>query len=216
MTRVVLIGGGEHARVVVELLHDLGDVFEVLGFVDPEPCAEMVERFGVPRLGDDGALSPSLHAMALLGVGAIGSPAIRRRLVSRLNPIVEGWVHAVHRRAAVSATARIAEGAVVMAGAVVQTGAFIGAHAVVNTGAIVEHDVHVGAFAQVAPGATVGGGARIEDGAYIGLGAVVRDHRTVGKDAVVAMGAVVIEDVPAGARVQGVPARMVAGPVRQG
>jgi serine acetyltransferase len=35
----------------------------------------------------------------------------------------------------------------------------------------------------------------------------VRDHLEVGADAVVAMGAVVVRDVPAGIEVRGVPAR---------
>ena len=51
------------------------------------------------------------------------------------------------------------------------------------------------------------GAARIGDQAYIGLGAVVRDHISIGAGATVAMGAVVVRDVAAGARVMGVPAR---------
>jgi len=40
-----------------------------------------------------------------------------------------------------------------------------------------------------------------------GLGAVVRDHVAIGDGATVGMGAVVVKDIPDGARALGVPAR---------
>jgi acetyltransferase-like isoleucine patch superfamily enzyme len=52
----------------------------------------------------------------------------------------------------------------------------------------------------------------VGDGAHIGTGAVVLQGRTIGTGAVVAAGAVVLEDVPDGGRVAGVPAR----PIRSG
>jgi len=50
---------------------------------------------------------------------------------------------------------------------------------------------------------------QIGDGAYLGMGATVIDRRTVGAGALVAAGAVVVRDVAAAVRVQGVPARSV-------
>jgi acetyltransferase-like isoleucine patch superfamily enzyme len=50
---------------------------------------------------------------------------------------------------------------------------------------------------------------RIEDNVWLGAGATVLHGVTVGRDAVVAAGAVVTRDVPAGALVAGVPARVV-------
>ena len=53
------------------------------------------------------------------------------------------------------------------------------------------------------------------------MGALVRDHTTIGSGAVVAMGAVVVEDVPAATEVRGLPARPLgsarvsAGDLRQ-
>ena len=49
----------------------------------------------------------------------------------------------------------------------------------------------------------------IEDDVLIGANAVVLEGVRVGRGAVVAAGAVVVEDVPAGAVVAGVPARVI-------
>ena len=62
---------------------------------------------------------------------------------------------------------------------------------------------------QIGPGAVIGGGAVIGDHAFIGLGASIRDHVHIGAGAVVGMGSVVIDDVPDGAAVAGVPARAI-------
>jgi acetyltransferase EpsM len=204
--RLVLIGGGEHARVVGEAALAADPPFELVGFVDPRPCDETARRLGVARLGDDGALAGLGAVAAVLGVGSVGASPVREAVVERLGRRVATWGVVVHRRAWVSPTAALGPGTVVMAGAVVQSGARIGAHCVVNSGAIVEHDVVLGDHVQLAPGATLGGGARVGRGAFVGMRAAVRDHVTVGARAVVAMGAAVIRDVPDGVRVRGVPA----------
>jgi acetyltransferase EpsM len=204
---IVVIGGGEHARVVMSAIRTRASGGELAGFVDPKPCAETAERFGVRRLGDDSALRSHPGAHAVLGFGGVDSVGSRQETVRRLTPMVKGWATIVHESAWISPQAVAGEGSVVMAGAIVQTGARIGAHCVVNTSAVIEHDVILEDFVQVAPGAIVGGGVRVGVAAYIGLGAVIRDHTSVGAGAVVGMGAVVVADVAEDARVMGVPAR---------
>ena len=205
--RIVVIGGGEHARVVIEAIRAGPTTGEVLGFVDPEPCEETARRLGVPRLGGDEALERHGGTLGILGFAALETRGRREEAVRRVSRLLDGWATVVHPSAWVSHTATVGEGTVIMAGAVVQTGARIGAHCVINTGAIVEHDAVLGEHAHLAPGATLGGAVRIGSLAYIGLGAAVRDHTSVGAGATVGMGAVVVRDVAAGARVMGVPAR---------
>jgi acetyltransferase EpsM len=204
---IVVIGGGEHARVVMSAIRTGASGGELAGFVDPKPCAETAERFGVRRLGDDDALRSVPRAQVVLGFGALGSAGSRQQAVHRLTPLVKGWATIIHESAWVSPEATVGEGSVVMAGAIVQTGARIGAHCVVNTSAVIDHDVILEDFVQVAPGAILGGGVRVGAAAYIGMGAMIRDHTKVGAGAVVGMGAVVVADVAEGARVVGVPAR---------
>jgi acetyltransferase EpsM len=204
---VIMIGGGEHARVVAEALRSQQNAFHLLGFVDPQPCAETAQRLGLPRLGDEDALSQHAQAVGVIAVGMLMPDQRRRQIAVRLGPKLAGWARVVHARAWVSPTATVDPGVVVMAGAMVQTGARIGAHAIVNTHATIEHDVQIGAFTHVCPGATLGGGVQIGEGCVIGLGACIRDHVRIGNGVQVGMGSVVVHDIEDGARVKGVPAR---------
>jgi acetyltransferase EpsM len=199
---LVLIGGGEHARVVIEAARTRPELWTVEGFLDPRPCEDTQRRLGVNWLGDD-HLRDDVHYV--LGVGEVGVGELRQRILAKYAGARFATI--VDARAHVSPTARFEPGAVVFAGAVVHTGAHVGMHALIGTGVIVEHDVTVGNFAQLGPGAVVGGGARIDANSYIGLGARIRDHVMVGAGVMVAMGAVVTANVGAGATVLGVPAR---------
>jgi acetyltransferase EpsM len=204
---LIVIGGGEHARVVIEAAQTDPCGWHVIGFVDPEPCAETCKRLHVPRLGGDDVLRSYPHAAAILGFGSIADTAARITALERLGPLVARWGIVVHRDATVSPSAVLGEGTVVMARGVVQGGAIVGCHSIINTAAVIEHDVTLGEHVQVAPGAVIGGATRIGRAAYIGLGASVRDHIEIGEGAVIAMGATVIRHVAAGAVVMGEPAR---------
>ena len=209
---LILIGGGEHARVVADAALSSGQ-WDIVAVVDPAPAAEtLTNRLQVVRLGDDAELRELLESFdaptrpwLVVAVGAVVDGRVRQQVAGRFAE--ERWASVVHATAWVSPTAVVEPGAVVMACAVVNTGARVGAHAIVNTGAIVEHDVVVGAFTRVGPGATIGGGSVIGSDALLGLGAAVRDHITIGDGATVGMGAVVTAAVAPGATVVGVPAR---------
>jgi acetyltransferase EpsM len=208
--RLVLVGGGQHARVVAEAAR-AGTAWDVVGYTDPEGANDAMTRLGIPFLGADDTAAADDDAWGVIGFG--GTLHARRRAVERLGTAVR-WATVVHPDAWVSPTATLEPGVVVMADAVINSEAVVGRHAIVNSGAIVEHDVRVGAFAHVAPGAVIGGGATIGEAAMIGLGAAIRDHVTVGEGSVVGMGGVVVRDVPDGGTVVGVPARAHTRPAR--
>jgi len=210
---LIVLGGGEHARVVIDAARSQGDRWVVQGYVAPEAGAAATPD--VPWLGDDAALAARLEDLApgdrpwlVLGFGGgetSGALETRTATTERFTGAL--WATVVHATAWVSPNAKLERGTVVLAGAVVNTGAHVLGHAIVNSAAVVEHDVVIGAGSHVAPGAVIGGGAHVHEHAFIGLGARVRDHIEIGAGAVVGMGAVVVESIEPGATVVGIPAR---------
>ena len=97
------------------------------------------------------------------------------------------------------------------AGSVIGEGSMIDMGAVLGGRATVGKNCHIGAGTVLA-GVVEPASATpviIEDDVMIGANAVVLEGVRVGKGAVVAAGAVCVEDVPAGAVVAGVPARVI-------
>lgn len=205
---ILLVGGGGHAKVVIDALRRAGR--SLLGVVDPS--LELGDSvLGVPVVGDDATVvtyDPDSIRLAN-GVGSTGRSNRRRHVFERLVRYGYSFVNVIHPAATVTAAQPECHGIQVMAGAVVQTGSVLGRNVLVNTKASVDHDCDVGEHVHIGPGATVCGGVTIETGAFIGAGAVITPGVRVGRDAVVGAGSVVLHDVQPGTTVAGVPARVI-------
>lgn len=209
---LVVLGGGEHAQVVIDTAQMQG--WQVLGFVDPQPRNDTAQRSGVPWLGPDTALAelltqhPALHVT--FGIGS--QPALRERLAATLPVPATAWAAIIHPTASVSVAAHLGRGAQVFARAVVQAGAQLGDHVIVSSAAVVERNAGLGDFTHIAPSAVVGGDVQLGPRTLVGLGARLRDHVRVGADCIISTGAVVVADLPAGLTVAGIPAVAVRPP----
>lgn len=206
LTRVVVLGAGGHARVCLDALID-DPTIEVVGCVSVDGTG--VDGLPVPVLGrnqdvlrivsDEGCT----HAFV-----AIGDIAARARVTTDVLDQGLALVSAASRFAMVSSRAVLGMGSLVCAGSVVNAAAEIGRGVIVNTSASVDHDCRVGEFAHLAPGSVLGGEVVVGARAFVGLGARILPRVTIGEEAVVGAGAVVLRDVPPGATVVGVPARL--------
>ncbi len=111
----------------------------------------------------------------------------------------------------------IGDNAVIMMGAVINIGSVIGEGTMIDMGAVLGGRATVGKHCHIGAGTVLAGVVEpasatpviIEDDVLIGANAVVLEGVRVGKGAVVAAGAVCVEDVPAGAVVAGVPAKVI-------
>lgn len=212
MEQIVVLGGGGHARVCIELIERIGG-YTIAGVVDPQLQRGSSLR-GYQAIGDDAVL-PQLRrsgvTAACIGIGGAPNLVPRWRMYEQAIALGFTIPTLIHPSAVIARDVAIGAGAQVMAGVILQPDAVIGEDAIVNTGARIDHDSMVGAHAHVCPGVTISGDCVIGDGAFVGAGATVIHGIRIGTRAVVAAGAVVIRDVPDGVMVMGVPARVHAG-----
>lgn len=194
--KIILQGGGEHARVVLDCLLDSG--MDVLAIYDP---AYQGELFGVPQKG---VYNPEANRAALTIV-AIGDNHVRKKVSASSK---HNFANAIHRSAIISRYAFLGEGNMILHRAVVQAQSKIGNHVIINTGAQVDHDCVIGDFVHLAPGAILCGTVTVGEGAFIGAGAIVIPGKRIGAWAVVGAGAVVTRDIPDHAVARGNPARV--------
>jgi sugar O-acyltransferase (sialic acid O-acetyltransferase NeuD family) len=213
VSELVIIGAGEHGRVLADIARASGVV--PLGFVQPgarPPEAATDQQVdGLPILGwlADPQLRHALPAGSVDFSVALGANDARRAAYDQALTI--GWKPRalIHPSAVMLGGAVIEPGAQVCAGAVIGLAATIAPNAIVNTAATVDHDGRIEAHTFIGPGAHLAGRVTVEQGAHVGLGALVREGCRIGAGAYVAAGAVVIRDVPPGMRVAGVPARLM-------
>lgn len=208
MEKIVLLGGGGHAKVLIDLINACGR-YEIAGIVDVQLNVGVAVS-GVTVLGDDRILSELYEKglrNACIAVGSVGDNSKRRALYEKVKNAGFLVPALIHPSAVISGKSHIREGAQIMAGAIVQTDSIIGENTIVNTGAIVEHDCTVGKHVHICPGAALSGGCLIGEGVFIGAGATVLQGIKIGSNSIVSAGAVVINDVPDNAKVIGAPAK---------
>lgn len=207
MKRLLIVGAGGHGRVVADAAASGGD-WDTICFVD--------DRW--PALADSGqwqvVSTPNMLLERAVDTGeaivvAIGRAEIRQDWTARLERAGYPVATVVHASAVISRSARVGRGTVVCAGAVLNPDSRIGEAVIVNTRAVVEHDCVIGAGAHVCPGVQMAGGVKVGEGAWIGIGSTIVQGCTVGARATVGAGAVVIDDVPDGCTVAGVPAKQL-------
>ena len=206
-TPVLLLGGGGHAKVLLDVLLRLGA--SILGYSDSDH--EKSDLLGIPRLGGDEAISrfSSSDIALVIAIGSTRASSVRRDVFERFKK--EGYVYrsVIHPSAVIADSVVMGEGVQVMAGAVVQPGCTIGDNSLINTRASVDHDCVIGSHVHVAPGVTLSGGVWLSDGVHVGTGACVIQGVRIGESSTVGAGAVVLYDVPDHATVIGIPARVL-------
>ena len=205
---VIIAGAGGHGRVVLDILR-AAKKHNVVGFLDANQDLHGQEVGGLNVLGNLNLL-PKLKSNGVGGaIVAIGDNRVRLSYARKLKAAGLKLINAIHPSAIVSSTATLGENLVIAPGAIVCTEAKIGDSAILNTAAAVDHECEIGRAAHLAPGARLAGRVRVGEGAFIGIGASVLPCLKIGDHSIVGGGALVRRDVPPGATVVGVPARVI-------
>ena len=205
--KIIFIGGGGHAKVLLELVKQL-DTYSVVGILDSGKQGSVL---GVPVVGNDTDIDKFIKEgikKAVLAVGSSSHTKKRKELFMRFRQKEIEFPPLIHPKSIISSEfIEFPQGIQVMANAILQPSCNIDENTIVNTGAIVEHDCIIGKNVHICPGAVISGGCVIEDGVFVGAGTVIKQCIKIGENAVIGAGSLVLEDVQAQSTVFGVPAR---------
>lgn len=201
---VIILGGGGHAKVCIDLL--IRQNREIIGYTAPKP--EGVLPGNVPYLGEDSVvLSYKQEDISLVnGIGMIGTSQLRSTIYKQFSSQKFSFATLTHDSAIVSQFAEIQEGVQIMAGAIVQAGSVVAINTIINTRAVIDHDCRIGAHSHISPGAVLCGQVVVGEQTQIGAGATVIQNVKIGHSAVVGAGALVRNPVANQTVVYGVPA----------
>jgi sugar O-acyltransferase (sialic acid O-acetyltransferase NeuD family) len=200
-----VIGGGGHAKVVIDLALRMG-TWRIAGVLDDAASASGKAVLGFAVVGGTAKIE-DYGKDGVAFVVAIGANPIRERIQQRAASMGLVAATLVHPSAVVADSVQVGGGAVIMAGVIVNADARIGAGAIVNTGARIDHDCDIGDYCHVAPGVTLCGSVSVGARSLIGVGASVIPGVVIGSDCIIGAGAAVVAPVASGTCVTGVPAR---------
>lgn len=205
--QIIVIGAGDHAKVVINTLKLIGA--DILGLTDKDTALHGTDVLGYPVLGGDEVLADKKkeNVDLVLGIGSTAPGEIRQRVFGQLINAGYSFATCIHPSAVIAPDVVCGAGTQIMAGVIVNPGTEIGINTILNTRASIDHDCKIGDHVHIAPGVVLAGTVSIGNQSHIGVGASIIQNIKVGNAAMVAAGATVIRDVAASTRVGGTPAQ---------
>ena len=207
---VLIIGGGGHARSVIDSLR-AKDNINILGILDKvDRVGENVE--GIPIIGTDDELGKYYKKgvkYIVMGIGSVGIPKVKLRLYEQIKNIGYELLNVIDDTAVVSYNASIGEGAYIGKGVIINTGVQVGKCCIINTGSIIEHDCKIEDFVHVAPGVTLCGEVKIGKMTHVGAGTTIMQQKRIGAASIIGLGSVVVTDISESKKAYGNPCREV-------
>ena len=210
---VVVLGAGDHAKVVVATV-EAEARYKVIGLLDDDESKPETTWYGHQVLGGCDQLKRLREKGVSKAVVAVGDNVARAKLAQLAVKTGFELATVIHPTAVILKGSTIGEGTVLLANAYVGADSTLGNGVLLSVGALVAHDCEVGSWAQLCPGARLGGHVRVGDYSIIGMGASVLPGISVGLQAVVGANAAVISDVPEFVTAVGVPARVMSARAR--
>lgn len=209
MDKVVVVGGGGHAKVLICILKKM-KAYKIIGYTDIKNRGEIL---GVHYLGNDDTLSKIIkkekHCNAVIGVGSVDLSEQRKRIKMLVDSLGFDLPAIVSPNAVLNEGVTIGKATVVFDGAVINSGAKIGECSIINTNSTVEHDCEIGDYVHIATGAVLSGGVRVGNNSFVGAGVNIIQYKTICQNCLIGAGSTVVENCLTPGTYVGIPAQKV-------
>ncbi len=209
MDKIIVIGGGGHAKVVISILRKLKR-YEIIGYTDNENKNLILK---VPYIGTDNVLLNYFknHEVnnAVLGLGQLKSSELRKSISEKVISIGYDFPSIISPDAIINENVKIGSGTVIMDGVIINIGTRIEKFCIINTKVSIDHDCLIGNFTHIAPGVTLSGCVEIGDNVLIGTGVNVIQYKKIVDNSMIGAGATIIESIVRPGTYVGNPAKLV-------
>jgi sugar O-acyltransferase (sialic acid O-acetyltransferase NeuD family) len=209
--KIIIIGAGAHARVIIDILIQNSSV-EIVGILDSQLTINS-KFYGIDVVGRQNNLN-ELKAQYDFsgGIVAIGDNYSRSLVVKEIIDQMPNFtfINAVSPFTSISPSHQMGCGNVIMAGNVINSDAEIKNHCILNTKSSLEHNSIMHDFSSLAAGVTTGGFVSIGTFSAIALGCVIFDRITIGDNVIVGSGSLVTKDLDSDFLYYGSPAKKIS------
>ncbi|MEI6745903.1 MAG: acetyltransferase [Methylococcaceae bacterium] len=195
--RLILVGCGAFARELICWIEDAVDSGvgrKVTGFLDEDPKA--LEKFAYPY--EPKWISTIDDYIPEEGdelIMAIGSPAGKLNVATKLKKKGAKFVTFIHPTAIVAKSATLGEGVVICPKSMVSADTNVGDFVAVNCFSGVGHDVVVGQYTTISSHVDLTGFVQVGDSVFFGTGAKVIPKVKIGAGATIGAGTTIIRSV---------------------
>nr|WP_255366271.1 MULTISPECIES: acetyltransferase [Butyricimonas] len=206
-----MYGAGGFGREVLSMVENLNEscgLFNPVGFFDDGLSRGCVVN-GHEVLGGMEELNAYPGNLAL--IVAVGSPAVKRKIVERIDNPRVFFPSVLDQTALVGDVTRVSigKGCIICGGTMITTNVTIGNFVILNLGCTVGHDTVIGDYSSFMPSVNISGEVNIGESVYAGTGAKIINRLEIGAGTVVGAGAVVAKSLPARCTAVGVPAKPI-------
>lgn len=206
MNKIIIVGAGGFGRELLEWIKDINKVtptWEIVGFIDDNLNALDGVEIDYPVVGTIQAWQPKEDEEFAL---AMGSPALKRRIVSVLKAKGAKFATVIHPTAILTSFNKYGEGFIMFPYSKLSVNSEVGDF-VTLLATPIGHDTYVGDYSVISGGCNIVRNVHIGQDVFLAAGVCIAQDVTIGDGAYLGLGAVVLKDVAPGATMFGNPAR---------
>ena len=193
---IIIIGGGGHAKMCIDILMQIKD-FNIVGIIDDQSNIGQ-SILDIPIIGTDKDIEKLFKEgvkNAVIGFGALNNPKSRSEKYLELKKIGYNIPNLIHPSAIIENSVSIGEGNQIMGGAIIGSGVNICDNCIINSGSIISHDSVLKNNVHITPGGTLAGSVYIGENTIIGMNASIFIGVKIGENVVISNGLNIISDI---------------------
>jgi sugar O-acyltransferase (sialic acid O-acetyltransferase NeuD family) len=184
--KIIIIGGGSHARSILALIKKNRLFSRLLGYTDT-----IKSNISIKYLGKDEEILKTYdrkNTKLALGIGI--NTKLRKKIINKFRGYQ--FLSLVDQDAIIYKNCNIDEGSIVFPGAIIGPNVKIGSFCVVHHSVVLEHDVEISQNSYIGPGAVVCGNAKIGENVLIGANSTMIEKTFIQKNSKLGAGSVLI------------------------